>query len=85
MAAVEFAARAFFLPVESIWTRLVAGTPDPPKRSSESDFDSGESSDADGGLRRRLWSRYRHPRDRDRQCRVIFGVDGGKLRLKAAR
>jgi hypothetical protein len=34
--------RAVFLPVESISPRLVGGvTPDRPKPSSESDFDSG--------------------------------------------
>jgi hypothetical protein len=34
----------------------LAGTHDRPKRSSESDFDSGESSNTDGWLRRRLTS-----------------------------
>jgi hypothetical protein len=44
-ALAHIAARVVFLPVESIW--LAAGrwvTPDPRKRFSESDFDSGNPS-----------------------------------------
>ena len=42
-------------------------TPDPGKRPGESRFSTLASLNADGRLRRRLWSRYRHPGAREKR------------------